>query len=101
MLFGIIFESKCVGTSQNVLLYVFTNTRKIDFNIDAEALYDNRERIWSFMVPAERMTSFQTCATYAREGSEPQRNSTPVAANLTPEEPRSANSTLVTVAVRI
>ena len=66
MLFGIIFENKCVGTSQNMLLYVFTNTRKIDVNIDVEALNDTRERICgSFMVLAERMTSFQACATYA------------------------------------
>ena len=101
MLFGIIFESKCVGTNQNVLLHVFTDTGKIDVNMDAEALYDTRERICgSFMVPAERMTSFQACATYARQGSEPHRNSIPVAVNLSPEARRSAaKRTLVTVAV--
>ena len=48
-----------------MLLYDFTNTRKINIDIDAEALYDTRERICGFfMVPAERMTSFQACATY-------------------------------------
>ena len=101
MLFGIIFESKCVSISQNVLLYVFTDTRKIDFDIDAEALYDTRERICgSFMVLAERMTSFQACATYAREGSEPHRNSIPLAVNSSPEARRSAaKRTLMTVAV--
>ena len=84
-----------------MLLYIFTNTRKIDVNIDVEALYDTRERICaSFMVLAERMTSFQACATYAREGSEPHRNSIHVAVNLSPEARRSAaKRTLVTVAV--